>query len=114
MSRVTAAAILLLAAILCVSNSAVPRAAAARGPEAAAPFGMLQWSPDTRLGGGGYHYDDTTIRGFSLTHLSGVGCPGFQDVPFMPTLRPPQTTADWSTYAAHFAHADERASPGYY
>src|SRR6266851_3891385 len=137
MSRVTAAAILLLAAIVCVSNSAVPRAAAAAAgapddilryvdpfigtagegavfPGAAAPFGMLQWSPDTRLGGGGYHYDDTTIRGFSLSHLSGVGCPGFQDVPFMPTLRPPQTAADWSTYAAHFAHADERASPGYY
>src|ERR1700716_803764 len=122
---------------MCVSSMAVPPPASVAGaasddtlryvdpfigtagegavfPGAAAPFGMLQWSPDTRLGGGGYHYDDTTIRGFSLTHLSGAGCPGFQDVPFMPTLGAPETPADWSTYAAPFAHADEQASPGYY
>jgi predicted alpha-1,2-mannosidase len=126
-----------LAAIMCVSSVAVPPAASAAAaapddvlryvdpfigtagegavyPGAAAPFGMLQWSPDTRLRGGGYHYDDTTIRGFSLTHLSGAGCPGFQDVPFMPTLGVPQTPAEWSKYAAHFAHPDEQASPAYY
>src|SRR3982074_671639 len=124
---------------MCVSSLAVPPPASVAGaasddplryvdpfigtagegavfPGAAAPFGMLQWSPDTRLGGGGYHYDDRTIRGFSLTHLSGVGCPAFQDVPFMPTLGVPLTSpaSDWSTYAAHFAHADEQAPPGYY
>ncbi|NUT97980.1 MAG: glycoside hydrolase family 92 protein, partial [Saccharothrix sp.] len=41
-------------------------------PGAVAPFGMLQWSPDTVTHQhGGYHYDDNRIRGFSLTHLSG-------------------------------------------
>ena len=46
-------------------------------PGAATPFGMVQLSPDTRAGDwdacAGYHYDDTTIDGFSHTHLSGTG-----------------------------------------
>src|SRR6266540_3387632 len=46
-------------------------------PGASLPFGMVQWSPDTprKPPGGGYWFDDTEITGFSLTHLSGVGCP---------------------------------------
>ena len=45
-------------------------------PGADMPFGMMQWSPDTpsQNAGGGYEYTDTTITGFSLTHLSGPGC----------------------------------------
>ena len=45
-------------------------------PGASAPFGMIQWSPDTT--NGWYHYGEGTIRGFSLTHLSGgrVSDPG--------------------------------------
>ena len=46
-------------------------------PGAATPFGMVQLSPDTRADDwdacAGYHYDDTTIDGFSHTHLSGTG-----------------------------------------
>ncbi|WP_367129580.1 lectin [Saccharothrix sp. HUAS TT1] len=78
-------------------------------PGAVAPFGMLQWSPDTVTHQhGGYHYDDNRIRGFSLTHLSGPGCSDFGNVPFMPSLG--------TTPAAHstFSHANEQASPGYY
>ena len=30
---------------------------------------------------GSYLYADTAIRGFSLTHISGPGCPVFGDVP---------------------------------
>src|SRR5215212_7960161 len=56
-------------------------------PGAVAPFGMLQWSPDTVTHQhGGYHYDDNRIRGFSLTHLSGPGCSDFGNIPFLPTL----------------------------
>ncbi|RLD76581.1 MAG: glycoside hydrolase family 92 protein, partial [Bacteroidetes bacterium] len=37
------------------------------------PHGMVQLSPDTKLNGwdasSGYHYDDSTIYGFSHTHL---------------------------------------------
>jgi predicted alpha-1,2-mannosidase len=78
-------------------------------PGADAPFGMLQWSPDTVTHQhGGYHYDDNRIYGFSLTHLSGPGCSDFGNVPFMPTTgtAPPEYTT--------FAHANESASPGYY
>src|SRR3712207_6708486 len=58
-------------------------------PGATLPFGMVQFSPDTERGfgpndRGSYVYDDTRIRGFSLTHLSGPGCPIFGDVPLMP------------------------------
>src|ERR687888_319470 len=60
-------------------------------PGATLPFGMIQWSPDTENGfgkdeRGSYLYADTSIRGFSLTHLSGPGCPVFGDVPFMPAV----------------------------
>ena len=48
-------------------------------PGATVPYGMVQLSPDTRIDGswdgcGGYHYDDSSIYGFSHTHLNGTGC----------------------------------------
>ena len=46
-------------------------------PGATLPFGMVQLSPDTRTLGwdacAGYHYSDSSILGFSHTHLSGTG-----------------------------------------
>jgi len=78
-------------------------------PGADAPFGMLQWSPDTVTHQhGGYHYDDNRIYGFGLTHLSGPGCSDFGNVPFMPTVG--ASPVAYST----FSHANESASPGYY
>jgi predicted alpha-1,2-mannosidase len=78
-------------------------------PGADAPFGMLQWSPDTVTHQhGGYHYDDNRIKGFSLTHISGPGCSDFGNIPFMPTLG----ASPVSQYT--FNHANESASPGYY
>src|SRR2546422_9234806 len=50
-------------------------------PGADAPFGMLQWSPDTvTYQHGGYFYDDNRIRAFSLTPLSGAGCGAYGNV----------------------------------
>ena len=47
-------------------------------PGAVVPNGGIQPSPDTRIDGwdacSGYHYSDSTINGFSHTHLSGTGC----------------------------------------
>jgi putative alpha-1,2-mannosidase len=84
-------------------------------PGADVPFGMIQWSPDTSpnavQAGGGYSYGDSEINGFSLTHLSGTGCPSYQDVPILPTegaITSPATTV------ASFSHQDEHASPGLY
>ncbi|MGB8376965.1 MAG: GH92 family glycosyl hydrolase [Rhodanobacteraceae bacterium] len=95
-------------------------------PGATLPFGMLQWSPENTMGQhthvaapGGYRYDATRIRGFSLTHLSGTGCRGASgDIPFMPVTVPittsPSADDDDSRYASDFSHADEHAIAGDY
>ncbi|GLY08456.1 GH92 family glycosyl hydrolase [Actinoplanes sp. NBRC 101535] len=95
-------------------------------PGAVTPFGMLAWSPQTSRGTqistpapGGYQYTATRIRGFSLTHLSGVGCSGANgDIPVMPQVgditTSPTADATDAVYASTFAHADEAARPGYY
>jgi predicted alpha-1,2-mannosidase len=90
-------------------------------PGATLPFGMVQFSPDTENGfgpedRGSYVHRDTAIRGFSLTHLSGPGCPVFGDVPLMPFAgrvdkSPAAAPAD---YVAKFSHEKENASPGFY
>ena len=82
------------------------------GPDV--PFGMLQWSPDTTSGNsaGGYYYDDSQLKGFSLTHLSGVGCYAAGDVPFLPTTG--AVPSDPQDATAGFSHSTEQASAGYY
>ncbi|MFI6657881.1 GH92 family glycosyl hydrolase [Streptomyces sp. NPDC050523] len=95
-------------------------------PGAVTPFGMLSWSPENTRGDatrtaapGGYQYDATRIRGFSLTHMSGTGCAGGSgDVPFFPyagevTSSPASDTKD-AVYASGFSHSDETAEPGHY
>ncbi|MFF9376584.1 GH92 family glycosyl hydrolase [Streptomyces griseoluteus] len=95
-------------------------------PGAVVPFGMLSWSPETTRGDatrttapGGYHYDATRVRGFSLTHMSGTGCAGGSgDIPFFPyagdvTSSPASDTKD-AVYASDFEHTDETAGPGHY
>ncbi|WP_369392569.1 GH92 family glycosyl hydrolase [Streptomyces sp. CG1] len=95
-------------------------------PGAVVPFGMLSWSPENTRGDatrtaapGGYQYDATRIRGFSLTHMSGTGCAGGSgDIPFFPytgevTSSPASDTKD-AVYTSGFNHADETAEPGHY
>ncbi|MGW5231503.1 GH92 family glycosyl hydrolase [Streptomyces nodosus] len=81
-------------------------------PGAAVPFGMVQLSPDTGHNTG-YDYAQDRIRGFSLVHLSGVGCGLGGDLPVLPTVGD-VTETDYAKYAASFRHDDEQASPGYY
>lgn len=61
-------------------------------PGAQAPFGMVQLSPDNGLPGwdriSGYFYPDSTIAGFSHTHLSGTGAGDLYDISFMPVTLP--------------------------
>jgi predicted alpha-1,2-mannosidase len=95
-------------------------------PGAVTPFGMLAFSPQTSRGTqistpapGGYQYTATRIRGFSLTHLSGVGCSGANgDIPIMPQVgdiaTSPTADATDAVFASTFAHANEVAKPGYY
>ncbi len=85
-------------------------------PGAVLPFGMIQWSPDTvpndQGSGGGYAYSDSQVNGLSLTHVSGTGCPFYQDVPILPTVGP--VGSDPVTAQASFSHATETAAPGRY
>ena len=81
-------------------------------PGAVVPFGMVQFSPDTRAGGIGYEYGDRSIEGFSLTHMSGVGCDDYGDVFLTATTGPVKTAI--ADYASPFSHRHESASPGYY
>lgn len=81
-------------------------------PGAVAPFGMAQLSPDTGHYAG-YRYTDTRIRGFSMVHISGVGCGLGGDLPVLPTTGVPAST-DYASYALPFSHQSEKASPGSY
>ncbi|WP_372347143.1 GH92 family glycosyl hydrolase [Streptomyces sp. KL116D] len=83
-------------------------------PGAAAPFGMVQLSPDTQLNKyASYDYAQDTILGFSHTHLSGVGCQTMGNIRFMPTTGA-VTSSDPAQYRAKFSHDNETRSPGYY
>ncbi|WP_051451019.1 GH92 family glycosyl hydrolase [Actinospica robiniae] len=83
-------------------------------PGASAPFGMLNWSPDTtsRPSAGGYAYTDSSTIGFSVTHVSGAGCGIAGDLPILPTVGTIGTNPTSTT--APFSHADETAAPGSY
>ena len=88
-------------------------------PGATTPFGMVQLSPDTRSGNwdacAGYYYEDTTLDGFSHTHLSGTGCADLADVLFRPGTREEVTEeGKYAPVPYRFSHEQERASCGYY
>jgi predicted alpha-1,2-mannosidase len=90
-------------------------------PGAVVPWGMASPSPHTTLTtavdalegifvNSGYRYGEPTIRGFGLTHLSGVGCPELGLPVIAPTSGDPPSAFDnyASTYRNEVAHA------GYY
>ncbi len=81
-------------------------------PGAVMPFGMVQLSPDTESHGYGYHYYQPNIQGFSMTHMSGPGCPNEGDVFFTATSGPVQTAT--TEFQSPYSHSEESASPGYY
>ncbi|MCO6472377.1 MAG: GH92 family glycosyl hydrolase [Melioribacteraceae bacterium] len=104
-------------------------------PGAAAPFGMVQVSPETNIQPmyledgsynkdtyrycAGYQYEDSTIFGFSHTHFSGTGHSDLGDILIMPTtgglnLEPGTTDKTVTGFNSKFSHATESAEPGYY
>lgn len=92
-------------------------------PGATLPHGMVQLSPDTRLLGwdacSGYYYDDTSIMGFTHTHLSGTGIGDYGDILFMPVVGEKPLIAGTAEnpdegYRSRFSHEQESARPGYY
>ncbi len=87
-------------------------------PGAQAPFGMVQLSPDNGLPGwdriSGYFYPDSTIAGFSHTHLSGTGAGDLYDISFMPVTLPYKEAEAPLGIHSLFSHSEESASAGYY
>lgn len=87
-------------------------------PGAQVPFGMVQLSPDNGLPGwdriSGYYYPDSTIAGFSHTHLSGTGAGDLYDISFMPVTNPYKTGVEPLGIYSSFSHNDESVSAGYY
>lgn len=92
-------------------------------PGASVPFGAVQLSPDTYTKGwdwcSGYYEADSSIMGFSHTHLSGTGCGDMLDVLLMPNVgevkwNPGTRENPEQGYRSPFSHADEQMEPGYY
>lgn len=85
-------------------------------PGASMPFGMVQLSPDTRLGGwdgaSGYHYSDSVIYGFTHTALNGTGVGDYGDILLMPVVGEP--TIVNTEYLSPFRKENETAKAGYY
>ena len=87
-------------------------------PGAQAPFGMVQLSPDNGLPGwdriSGYFYPDSTIAGFSHTHLSGTGAGDLYDISFMPVMVPYNEAEAPLGIHSKFSHDQEEVYAGYY
>ena len=111
------------------ASTSADKAGAAHGlgktfPGAATPFGMVQVSPNTVTGGdngSGYSYEHTSIEGFAMTQLSGVGWYGdLGNFLVMPTTGPLHTAAgtladpSGDGYRSLYDKASEKASAGYY
>ena len=87
-------------------------------PGAQAPFGMVQLSPDNGLPGwdriAGYFYPDSTIAGFSHTHLSGTGAGDLYDISFLPVTYPLRKADKPLGVHSMFSHEREECEAGYY
>ncbi len=92
-------------------------------PGVSLPHGLVQLSPDTDIEGwdwcSGYYYSDSTMMGFSHTHLNGTGIGDYGDILFMPTtgtlkINPGPKDDPDAGYRSRFSHKNEIARPGYY
>ena len=92
-------------------------------PGANVPLGMVKISPDTAtMGnsadgfyrGGGYHYDDQKIQGFSHMHLYATGITGHGVLASMPADGMDASKTNRDGYGMVFSHEKEWASVGSY
>lgn len=87
---------------------------------ASVPHGMVQIGPNNASKGwdwcSGYHDSDSTIVGFSHTHLSGTGIADLADIAFMPVLSDPKEVENstYQKYVSTFEKTDQVVEPGYY
>jgi predicted alpha-1,2-mannosidase len=88
---------------------------------AVAPFGMVRLAPDTSKSPylpfhhfSGYHFDDTSILGFSHLHFHGTGASGYGNLLIMPVPGFTPAKIKSAGYRSRFSKSEEIASPGYY
>lgn len=86
-------------------------------PAVGTPFGMTQWTPQTRLTEqkcvAPYYYKDSLFSGFRGTHwLSGSCTQDYGSFTIMPVCGELKT--DPNDYATTFSHSEEKAAPNYY
>jgi predicted alpha-1,2-mannosidase len=76
------------------------------------PFGMVNLSPDTEIGGAwgsGYRYKTDTIRGFS--HIHAWQLSGLSVMPVAVNDKNSETI--FTDFDSHFSHETEKVAPGY-
>jgi len=87
------------------------------------PFGAVQLGPVNITEGwdwcSGYHFSDSTIIGFSHTHLSGTGIGDLGDILVMPAvgkvkIQKGEAEKPETGYFSYFSHDREKAKAGYY
>lgn len=92
-------------------------------PGSATPFGLVQLSPDTKTAGDngpGYSWHHTTMEGFSMIHMSGIGWYGdlgnFLITPTTGKLHTSKGNDDTpeNGYRSHYSHDRETIRAGYY
>lgn len=108
------------------TNTEIARAAHGLGktfPGATTPLGMTQVSPNTITGGDngpGYSFEHTTIEGFAVTQISGIGWYGdLGNFLVMPTTGPLHTyrgepANPEAGYRSRYDKQTERATAGFY
>lgn len=92
-------------------------------PGATVPFGMVQPGPESHTAyfNGyemdhvvGYQYTDSLLKGFTQTHLNGVGCPAMSDILLMPFSREILCNSNVEAYYSDYDKFSEKSVPGYY
>ena len=84
-------------------------------PFVTAPFGMTDWTPQTRqnkISVTSYNFDDTSISGFIGTHQPAIWMGDYGYVTVMPQVGELRTTPESRKLA--YSHGTETARPDYY
>src|SRR5262249_5966274 len=84
-------------------------------PFVTAPFGMTDWTPQTRqnkISVVSYNYDDPTLSGFIGTHQPAIWMGDYGYVTVIPQLGELRTTPE--SRKLSYSHGSETARPDYY
>lgn len=92
-------------------------------PGATLPTGFVQASPESHTAYykgyegdhvTGYQYTDSLLKGFTQTHMNGVGCPSMSDILLMPYCDRKVDSSNLENFYSDYDKSTEKAKPGYY